>query len=413
MSEATRLKMTGGHFIWIWADTRSTAEFFQPFDVAKPSYEDEDYQRQKVDSKYYQGQPQNSRRAQQNQTRYKSINSSRYHHIIGLRKPTDEASLKRDRRYQDESDESDKINIKNINSHEFNANDYDPYVRQQQSPDSNVFSGPSDFDDYDYTGKVNPYHDNLDLDNYSEMSNDSKAKRADNFMQSTFNISSHVFFHHFKDFPVGLLALRHIKMNVDRTFVRSAIRLFASTWARVEKNEEIRLFISGGKSTLSNRRDFDDYGENNNYRSKTKNNNKVNNRNNVRGSSTRKFKRETQENLNYTIKGGSSTTERSILTLVNTSINLNNSESDLKQQHQLNNSGTNEIKSNISNLGNNSVNNTKSSMQKRSWWNPSSNQQNQRRTQEKAKVMGTPQYKGGCFGTPNKSDIKKSEIFAR
>lgn len=413
MSEATRLKMTGGHFIWIWADTSSTAEFFQPFDVPKPSYEDEDYQRQKVDPKYYQGQSQGARRLQQNQTRYKSINSSRYHHIIGLRKPTDESSLKRDRRYQDDSVESDKINIKNINSHEFNANYYDPYVRQQ-TPESNVFTSPSDFDDYDYAGKVNPYHDgsndNLDLDNYSETSNDSKAKRANNFMQSSFNISSHVFFHHFKEFPVGLLALRHIKMNVDRSFVRSAIRLFASTWARVEKNEEIRLFISGGKSTLSSRRDFDDYGENNNYRSKTKNNNKVNNRNNVRGSSTRKFKRDTQENVKAI---NSTTTERSILTLVNTSINLNNSESDLKQ-HQLNNSGTNEIKSNISNLGNKSVNNdTKSTLQKRSWWSPSSNQQSQRRAQEKAKVTGTLQYKGGCFGTPNKSDIKKAEIFAR
>lgn len=129
MSEATRLKMTGGHFIWIWADTSSTAEFFQPFDVSKPSFEDDNYQRQKVDSKYYQGQSQNSRRPQQNQTRYKSINSSRYHHIIGLRKPTDEASLKRDKRISEDSVESDKVNIKNINSHEFNANYYDPQVR--------------------------------------------------------------------------------------------------------------------------------------------------------------------------------------------------------------------------------------------------------------------------------------------
>lgn len=281
-----------------------------------------------------------------------------------------------------------------------------------KQPESNVLSSSSDFDeltDYDYAAKANPYHDTLDLDNYSEMSNDSKAKRADNFLQSNFNISSHVFFHHFKDFPVGLLALRHIKMNVDRTFVRSAIRLFAATWARVEKNEEIRLFISGGKSTLSNRKDFDDYGENN-YRSKGRNSNsKVSNRNNARGStaSARKFKRETQENVS-----NAGTTERSILTLVNSSISLNNSESGLQQQ--LNYSGTHEIKSNISNLANDSVNNeTKSQMQKRSWWSPSPSQPTQRRTQEKALAKGTPQYKGGCFGTPNRSDIRKSEIFAR
>lgn len=439
MSEATRLKMTGGHFIWIWADTSSTAEFFQPFDVAKPTYEDEqDYRKQKVDSKYYQGgggNNGNGRLKQQNQTRYKSINSSRYHHIIGLRKPSDiSESISRDKRKDkisfDDSVESDKVNIKNINSNEFNANYYEPDARQSSvAPEVNVFNGPSEFDeshdhDYDYTEKVNPYltqqssqrgnneDNNLDLDNYTEMSNDSKAKRADN-SQSTFNISSHVFFHHFKDFPVGLLVLRHIKMNVDRVFVRSAIRLFASTWARVEKNEEIRVMISGGK-TAANRREYDDYGGEdslgNRGRSKS-NQNKANNRYNNRGT-TRKFKRDTQEQ-------NTSSTAMPILTSVNTSINLNSNKSlsGLRQQQQpnLNYSGTETTKSNISSK----LINDKSQHQKRSWWSPSSNQQQsstqqqRARVQEKARILGTPQYKGGCFGTPNRSDIKKSEVFAR
>ena len=398
MSEATRLKMTGGHFIWIWADTSSTAEFFQPYDITRSSFDDEDYRRQKIDPKYYQNP--NSRKLQQNQTRYKSINSSRYHHIVGLRNPSDEVSSKRDKRKKakvsDDSVESDKINIKNINSHEFNANYYDPYVRQEQSqqPEPNILSSSSDFDDYDYAVKVNPY--NLDLDNYSEMSNDSKAKRADNF----FNISSHVYFHHFKDFPVGLLALRHIKMNVDRTFVRSAIRLFASTWARVVKNEEIRLFISGGKSAS---REFDE-----NYRNKARNNNKVNSRSNL--STNLRIKRGAQEK-------GNDTTESSILTFVNSSLSLNNSESGLKQQQQTiksNISGTDEIKSNISSLEKIFVqSDMKNVTQKRSWWSPSSNQPTQRRVQEKSRGSGMPQYKGGCFGTPSKNDVKRAEIFSR
>jgi hypothetical protein len=442
MSEATRLKMTGGHFIWIWADTSSTAEFFQPFDVAKATFEEEDYRQQKVDSKYYQGQPSQQQfsggggggRRQQNQTRNKSINSSRYHHIIGLRKSNgandDQTPVSREKRKKsfDDSHESDRANIKNINSNEFNANYYDPHVRPSEG---NVYNGPSDFDDtsdYDYGEKTNPYlspssrgnnvNDNLDLDNYSETSNDSKAKRADNFAQSTFNISSHVFFHNFKDFPVGLLALRHIKMNVDRVFVRSAIRLFASTWARVEKNEEIRLFISGGKATSSSKRDYDDYGggvyetDQTSNRGRVRNNNKVNNR----YSNKRKFKRDTQETI--------VTKASSIQTHVNTSINSrNHSESGL-QQRSSNHSGTETNKSNISNKVNisqavNSKNYNKNLVQKRSWWTPSGNQQQQTsqqqraRAQDKARILGTPQYKGGCFGMPNRSDIRRSEIFAR
>lgn len=46
--------------------------------------------------------------------------------------------------------------------------------------------------------------------------------------------ANHVLFHHFKDFPVGFLALRPTRMVVDRHFIRAAVRLLASTWAKVE-----------------------------------------------------------------------------------------------------------------------------------------------------------------------------------
>ena len=46
--------------------------------------------------------------------------------------------------------------------------------------------------------------------------------------------SSDVMFHHFKDFPVGLLALRPVRMAVDRQFIRATVQLFANTWRRFE-----------------------------------------------------------------------------------------------------------------------------------------------------------------------------------
>ena len=57
---------------------------------------------------------------------------------------------------------------------------------------------------------------------------------------SHLNYSSHVLFHYFKDFPIGLLALRPVRIPVDRHFIRSSLRLFASTWAKLEQEEEIR-----------------------------------------------------------------------------------------------------------------------------------------------------------------------------
>lgn len=631
MSEATRLKMTGGHFIWIWADTSSTAEFFQAFEMTnddreqqmstKGNYDDFLNRKQKQNSnsrQFHQQQSSNGNNRRNNQAKYKSINSNRFHHIIGLRKPSDESfiderealkfvnddprsnrnnlhqstvadiiplkdkrkdqkkvtttttdknnntnnnkkvtqdSLTNSKTFADDlvsSIENEKtannLNIKNINSNEFNAFYYDPYEQQRPNQNrmdvddenfpENIFGG-SDFDEstdeesvyYDYD-KINPFQpntnpassatstavpststrrvdttpskpidtlkvsstkapnrqaentrhtststqkpgtitqqspklngDDLDLENYSDTSNDSKAKRADNFHQP-FNISSHVFFHHFKDFPVGLLALRHIKMNVDRVFVRSAIRLFASTWARVERNEEMRFGNSNneysGKIHGSGRSYYNDYGENisnrnNNIKMKSKAH--VNNRNNpIR----KKFKRDAQMD-DETATTEVHINEKSISTLVNSSLNSTNLikkniKDKISEQHvsglktqQLHSSDV-EMKSNIDNFShkNNSYNKTISrnvqqlekasyvpsngddekeiKLKKRpdTWWSPnilrggsitsSPSSGNIRNNQDKIKVTGTPQYKGGCFGSPSRSDLKRSEVFAR
>lgn len=566
MSEAQRLKMTGGHFIWIWADTSSTAEFFQPNSVqsaddtkdqTKNNYNYEEFVRRKpfdqlepsAQQKYYQQQV-GGKRTQPNNTRYKSANgnANRFHHIIGLRKPGDDINsdgsiaadqsfirneklagrlnagqpgAKQKRMSNQFSDstidprsiesefslESDKmssnLNIKNINSHEFNANYYDPYSRAQ--PGESVFEGDFDESTNDETGnydydKSNPFRheadatsasttsrhsvpdadsskstaekskansrksssnsnlnhrnngndnkvdgiataplpqlfdgddsDDLSLDSYSDASNDLKAKRADNF-PSAFNISSHVFFHHFKDFPVGLLALRHIKMNVDRVFVRSAIRLFASAWSRAESDDDDpRVATSGGggsgnwKNNWSSDNEYDyDEVNNNNRNKKLRNKASVNNR--QRGS--RKYKRDAPE--------GSA---ESISTLVNSSNKTSNSNSNPKNnltysQHV---SGLHSHPSDDGNRSNNDTLNhaknhskrTKSALDRETARDPDvggdinlQKRQNtywsttlRGRSQDKAKgVHGTPQYKGGCFGVPSRADIKRSEVFAR
>lgn len=653
MSEATRLKMTGGHFIWIWADTSSTAEFFQPFDRSneekdqkntKVNYNEYMSHKQTFDSfnsrQYYQNQPatssnrrNNNNNNNKNQTKYKAANSNRFHHIIGLNKqktgddesfmadddddthdhtimaaaqtvnfrqssnklraqPTeDQVPLKDKRKDKKKFDaaiqsnskkvtetssssiESDKnklnagsqnenndyvssiesernankqLNIKNINSNEFNANYYDPhspyYGQNQQNkiPDmdeKDEFFGSSEFDDssdeesnvyYDYD-KTNPFQtnvpaksttaqppssirtpatttatrrssddksnkhknnyntntqesphskaiddgDDLDLENYSENINDSKSKRADT-SQPAFNISSHVFFHHFKDFPVGLLALRHIKMNIDRVFVRSAIRLFASTWARVERIEEMRLAVSSTSSSASGGRkntnyDYDNYGETTSYnrgQNKVKNKVHVNNRYSLRGS--KKFRRnaQAQQSSPITIANTTSKTltdnEKSILTLVNSSRNstyftntklirkvfekskIKSSEHVSGLNTQQMHSSDVEIKSNIDKISNSSYNSSASrssiasqleislvalqnhsetnegiSIQKRqpqnSWWSPNNARSSNSASNIKNnnKMVGTPQYKGGCFGAVTRNDLKRSEVFSR
>lgn len=598
MSEAQRLKMTGGHFIWIWADTSSTAEFFQPNSV--PNLDDKDQilnakanydprlgeyaeRKSKYDKlespqerQYYQQHAGEKR--SRNNTRYKSLNTNtnRFHHIIGLRKPGDEMNgdggipsilpdrsffkgdkfptdmaagqvpLKDKRASQKSSKISDSrvheappgndysssiesgksagnLNIKNINSQEFNANYYDPYSPSREGEgdvdnNENAFGGDFDDSSHDETGyydydKINPFQSNadatsatitttrrpmtdssapaknteqsrannhknlinsnrnnrnrspepiaaaphsklfddnveLDLDSYSEAANDLKAKRADNF-PSTFNVSSHVFFHHFKDFPVGLLAIRHMKMNVDRIFVRSVIRLFASTWSRVEDDEELRASgKAGGRKS-----DWQDNWSGNDYdydevstgtrskKQKNKSNVNVNSRhNNARGS--RKYRRDAQgaeivvddeatneTSISNSVNSSSSKTSNSNSKLINNLTksysqhvsDLNSPRSDVGNQSNNDNMKNHNLTSNSNNQSASRSDHEvvqelsvvgKIEVQKRqnTWWSNNLRVRNQ----EKGKTArGTPQYKGGCFGVPSRADMKRSELFSR
>lgn len=56
--------------------------------------------------------------------------------------------------------------------------------------------------------------------------------------------SSFVLYHHFKDFPIGLLAMRPQRMNIDRHFIRAAVRVFAATWAKIDAESKRQKYQS-------------------------------------------------------------------------------------------------------------------------------------------------------------------------
>lgn len=64
--------------------------------------------------------------------------------------------------------------------------------------------------------------------------NSSNSNNSSSSSSSSPSLSSFVLYHHFKDFPLGLLALRPQRMNVDRHFIRATVRVFAATWAKIE-----------------------------------------------------------------------------------------------------------------------------------------------------------------------------------
>lgn len=540
MSEAQRLKMTGGHFIWIWADTSSTAEFFQQSDIDEKDQTKANMEQQlgqinlrsqkfgepSSNRQYFQ-QPFGGNSKRQNNTRQKTTsNQNVFHHIIGLRRPGDELSgdvgipaLMPEKNFVVPIKEKRSDDGKTRGG--FNGFDFDQSHRHNVDDSLENTSGDENGDstnmNYDYD-KINPFlaenegdslarptssssptttrrnnmpldvktneksstkkvdiHktpnvnrninsnknsfsslpeqspkasffddiDDLDLEEYNDANDaDLKAKRADN-LPSAFNISSHVFFHHYKDFPVGLLALRHIKMNVDRVFVRSAVRLFASTWSRVERDESLRMsgkISSPGRKTnwYDNWQDYDyedvvyKSNKNNkqNRKQKPKSNVNVNSRhNNARGS--RKYRRDVEEVTNTNSN------------LVNSSVKYNDSNqisnlthiehlSDLKLQtsdelviksnnkNNITNSNASDVdedKNRTKEVANNLNLDGKIEVNKRQngFWSSANRAKMTPSPTDKTKSSsrGTPQYIGGCYGIPSRSDVKRSELFAR
>lgn len=166
------------------------------------------------------------------------------------------------------------------------------------------------------------------------------------------------------------------------------------------------------------------YQESSDINDRKENFGNINTKNRINNNRNRKIKRETSSSDN------SNGIDRKVnvnssMTLVNNSLENLSINSGLKINQY-------EIKSNKSSFRKNASTplnvisekkeilqnilnfNANITVQKRqnTWW--SSTDTTRSRVQPvKTKNRGTPQYRGGCFGTPNKGDIKRAEIFSR
>lgn len=254
-----------------------------------------------------------------------------------------------------------------------------------------------------------------DLDNLFDVEEnlaDLKMKRANSFLRH-YNVSPHVLFHHFQDFPVGLLALRPVMMKVDRHFIRSAVRLFASTWAKVEQEGDSgRKFMRNQEKQQSSSRKNQRNNKSTKYKrsamsimdqidvistfNKTKNavENKVNN--------------STIPNYNEV-----NVTELSTYNNSAELQNLDGSKTDplLSGDHVYETNFQNSSKSNTTD--NSTIKPIITSKQKRqqTWWTSKGN--NDRTRGGDRTKGGAPQYRNGCYGTVSRGELKKAELFTR
>lgn len=291
MAEAQNLNMVGGHFIWIWADTSSTTEFFEAYGVPLPVDDPTDKQLHAPintvlsQEKITVDTPKTSKQDQ---------GSARYHLDDLLDRkmdfedlnPNREANKQRDRARQRNRNKSK--DAPNRNGARGRSQPPDRYIiglNSESSPDiSDEFGmlnkrnqeavkiekrSSEESAEHFFISNLNT-DDNLNyiIDNTNanadvvaaETGAESDAKPKRRISMKDFSAprpanytANHVLFHHFKDFPVGFLALRPIRMTVDRHFIRAAVRLLASTWAKVEleAREDVVRAIQRAKSKLN------------------------------------------------------------------------------------------------------------------------------------------------------------------
>ncbi|XP_055859129.1 uncharacterized protein LOC129921359 isoform X2 [Episyrphus balteatus] len=310
MSEAKRLNMAGGHFIWLWADTSSTAEFF---DVNKSPSVPESQEHNGGDNgdglvdedeenllnypeavKQYTnthsaggvnenviagGKSNPSGGGKVSQHRHHSAPAgfhqrggfdtswNPFHNTVDPHKrgsAGDSNFETLDRRGGSSSSVASAEGRYLVDVHESSyesvENSYVTTTKANHMIDSEEYSDEEEENAAEQPGFKKFFEatkfDNKNLDSYYNVLSSStgggintsdssssnhqspKPKRTSSLHYgiNASSASSHVLFHHYKDFPVGLLALRPVKMAVDQNFIRSTIRLFASTWAQVQIN---------------------------------------------------------------------------------------------------------------------------------------------------------------------------------
>ncbi|XP_065092056.1 uncharacterized protein LOC135712892 isoform X3 [Ochlerotatus camptorhynchus] len=452
------MRMLNGHFIWLWADTTTSTEFYDPtlfpigvfgtdadddmtaqlnnpFHYGKTELEEDFYDstdiiqhshiadlvERKMDFEYFDP------KHKKNRTKAENINRS--HHVVELQKNSFSfknlvgSSKKSDTFKRDVNSKEDLYN-ENVElpvvTHYPKSGDLDlKELMRTNSFERKKYLNQSNGATYRFTidshvreqNQMNSVQMNRsDLDNlYGNEENlaDLKIKRANSFLKH-YNISSHVLFHHFQDFPVGLLALRPVTMKVDRHFLRSTVRLFASTWTKVEQDGD------GGRKSMRNP-------------DRQQSSSKANQRNNK----SQKYKRSVKSSkdqidmYNKFTNAAENKVNKIRITRsneidINESYNNNYSTDSEKLDDSSNNthlSYGNEVHETT--YENSSESNTRDKSSKsiippkqkrqQTWW---INRGHSDQMRGRAKG-GAPQYRNGCYGAVNRGEFKKAELFTR
>ncbi|XP_053686430.1 uncharacterized protein LOC128735972 [Sabethes cyaneus] len=440
LSEAQQMRMFNGHFIWLWADTTTTTEFHDPMlkpfglfgaspeedthaqlyflnsDTEEDFYDATDIVQQshiadlidrKMDFEIFDYKQKRNRTKIENRNVFNVADSNEVN-------PANEyltlADGKHDTRqnignsyniYQDnlnlsilDSSPSNGDLIKNMRTNKIVKNN----VTYQ-----NIFEGAThgsiienDSNQRQSAGVRSLFEDqSVEENSFADI----KIKRADIF-RNYYNVSSHVLFHHFQDFPIGLLAMRPMMMKVDRHFIRSTVRLFASTWAKVEQNVENNKKLLKDKS-FDKHKKYKRSAKNYEIQSSTDSSIEVNLNDVLRNKVNSNIIRHSNDKANNKIK---SITEKRIKTAYDSNDKLfisKISKSFLNSSIQSNNTPVKLV--------------TVPSKLKRqqTWWSSKGYKSLVRGKDRTNTKGGAPRYQNGCYGTINHGELKKAELFTR
>uniref|UniRef100_A0A182X555 Ionotropic glutamate receptor C-terminal domain-containing protein n=1 Tax=Anopheles quadriannulatus TaxID=34691 RepID=A0A182X555_ANOQN len=272
MAEAQRMKMLNGHFVWLWMDTTSATEFY---DSGQPSYDPKQQQpldvglggRSELETDFYDTFDLRHQshladlverrmefedfdpRLRKNRTRsYLDTGHSqaRFGSAALINPKQDGAvaesgsSAKQGKaRRPTTSSKGEKAPKTGARGKTNNNNTVVNVARRTERfdelpVDSDEFE---DFEDERALPLSATTSTAVEAEQYpTAEGSEMKLKRSSEYLKPH-NSSGHVLYHHNQDFPVGLLALRPIKMKIDRHFIRAAVRLFAATWAKVERDD--------------------------------------------------------------------------------------------------------------------------------------------------------------------------------
>uniref|UniRef100_A0A182NM23 Ionotropic glutamate receptor C-terminal domain-containing protein n=1 Tax=Anopheles dirus TaxID=7168 RepID=A0A182NM23_9DIPT len=453
MAEAQRMKMLNGHFVWLWMDTTSATEFYdsgqssydakQPLDVGaglggRSELETDFYDTFDMRHQSHLADLVERRmefedfdpRLRKNRTRssYPEGQTARFG-SAALVNPRPEAEAKQSKARRPPEKSKNGRGGKAPPANNTVVNVARRAERFDELPvDSEEFE---DFED-ERALPLSVASEDEDRSVGAENTSEMKLKRSSEYLKPH-NSSGHVLFHHSQDFPVGLLALRPVKMKIDRHFIRAAVRLFAASWAKVERDDapgtgKGRAGHATGQPSTAGRGNTQDQPKG--PRGQQPPQRPMQQKRSVAGA----VDGEPADIL--TLPVNSANTQQSVhepsLLGERTVPGVDGADGGTEQAH-----GTNDIISPISNSSANlrDVSSTNSSRVKRqsTWWSATTNHKfNTERTGSGSGSGGgggggggsggggggrgrggATRYKGGCMGTINRVELAKAYNFAR